>query len=123
MTSDATKPIQQGDTPARLQISLLSGFVAFACQLSLHYVLRGHACHTQSPGLLYAITGCALLLTVVGGLLGFGILRALPADKHEEGGKPHDRAHFQALLAVGFNISFGVAIVALAIPAFLLPTC
>jgi hypothetical protein len=121
--SNTSRAIEPGHTPPLLRVSLLSGFVAFACQLSLNYVLRSHACNAHSSTILRAITVCALALVFVGLLLGFSVLRNLPAEKDEEGGKPHDRAHFQALLAFGFNSGFAVSIIALAIPAWLVPPC
>jgi uncharacterized membrane protein YidH (DUF202 family) len=121
--SDTSRTIEPGNTPAILRVSLSTGFFALACQLSLNYVLRAHACYVHSRAILHTVTVCALLITFVGLLLALSVLRNLPAEKDEEGGKPHDRAHFQALLAVGFNVGFSVAIIALAIPAWLVQLC
>jgi uncharacterized membrane protein YidH (DUF202 family) len=121
--SNRSKTIEPGNTPPVLRVSLSTGFLALACQLSLNYVLRAHACYVHSRTILHVITGCTLLLTFVGLLLALSALRNLPAEKDEEGGKPYDRAHFQALLAIGFNISFAVAVVAVAIPAWLVQLC
>lgn len=115
--------VEAGATPALLRASLLVAFLALALQLSLNYVLEQHACSANSGTALHAVSVCAIVMTAAGALLGFSILRRLPAEKSEEGGKPHDRAHFEALLAVGFNLSFGVAIIALAIPPWLVPPC
>jgi ABC-type dipeptide/oligopeptide/nickel transport system permease subunit len=121
--SNSSGAIEPPHTPPLLRVSLLCGFIALACQLILNYVLRAHACYAHSTTILHAVTACALALVFVGLLLGFAVLRSLPAEKDEEGGKPHDRAHFQALLAFGFNSGFAVAIIALAIPAWLVPPC
>lgn len=121
--SHSNRSIEPGDTPAILRASLLTGFIALGFQLGLTYVLRGHACYAHSQSILHSITLCTLLLTAVGILLGFSVLRRLPADKDEEGGEPHDRAHFQALLAIGFNAAFAIAILALAIPIWLVQPC
>lgn len=123
MADDTNLTVGRGTTPMPLRVSLFCGFVALAFQLSLNYVLRGHACHVQSPFVLHTVSVCAILLAFVGALLGFFVLRNLPPEKNEEGGKPHDRAHFQALLAVGFNLGFAVAILALSIPIWLVQPC
>lgn len=123
MTDQRSKTIEPGNTPLPLRASLLSGFVALGSQLGLNYVLRGHSCQTQSQALLHAVTVCTLLLAGAGVVLGLSVLHNLPAEKNEEGGEPHDRAHFQALLAIGFNTGFAVAILALAIPPWVVPPC
>lgn len=123
MNEGTNLTVKRGTTPTPLRASLFCGFVALALQLSLNYVLRGHACHTQSPYALHIVSGCAILLAIVGVLLAFSVLHNLPPEKDEEGGEPHDRAHFQTLLALGLNTGFGVAILALSIPSLLLPPC
>jgi hypothetical protein len=123
MADGTNLTVDRGVTPTPLRVSLFCGFVALAFQLSLNYVLRGHACHTHSPLILHTVSVCAILLAFVGALLGFSVLRSLPAERDEEGGEPHDRAHFQALLAIGFNLGFAVAILALSIPIWLVQPC
>jgi hypothetical protein len=123
MTDGTNLTVNHGETPASLRVSLFCGFVAFAFQLSLDYVLRGHACHAQSQLILHIVNVCAILLAIVGVLLASYVLHNLPSEKDEEGGEPHDRAHFQALLALGFNIGLGVAVLALSIPVWLVQAC
>ena len=121
--SGISRTIEPGNTPPILRVSLSTGFLALACQFCLDYLLRAQACSMHSRSILHAVSVCALLLALAGLMLAVSALRSLPAEKDEEGGKPHDRAHFQALLAIGFNASFATAIVALAIPAWLVPPC
>ena len=123
MTASPNLIVNAGHTPVSLRMSLLAGFIGFAFQLSLNYILRSHACHAQSQAVLHAVNTGAFLLAVLGTLLGFYVLRNLPPEKDEQGGEPHDRAHFQTLLAIGFNLGFGVAILALSIPAWLVQPC
>lgn len=123
MADSTNLTVDHGETPISLRVSLFCGFVAMGFQLSLNYVLRGHACHTQSLFMLHTVNICAIMLAVVGLLLASYVLHNLPTEKNEEGGEPHDRAHFQALLAVGFNIGFGVAVLALSVPVWLVQPC
>jgi uncharacterized membrane protein YidH (DUF202 family) len=123
MKSDKSLSIEPGATPTHLRISLFAAFLALALQIGLNYVFEQHACQAQSKIPFHAVSVCAVLLTIAGAILGFAVLRNLPAEKDEEGGQPHDRAHFEALLAIGFNVSFGVAIIAIAIPPWLVPPC
>jgi hypothetical protein len=123
MAKDNSQSLERGATPTALRASLVAAFFALGTQLGLNYVLQQHACHAQSQIALHAVSVCAFLLTAVGALLAFAVIRNLPEEKDEEGGEPHDRAHFEALLAIGFNLSFGVVVIAIEIPAWLVPPC
>ncbi|MBV9888742.1 MAG: hypothetical protein JO119_19540 [Acidobacteria bacterium] len=123
MANDKSQTVVCGATPILLRASLSAAFIAFGIQLSLNYVLEQYACQAASRTMLHVVSVCAILLAVAGATIGVSVLRNLPAERDEEGGHPHDRAHFQALLAVGFNISFGVGIIAVAIPPWLVPPC
>jgi uncharacterized membrane protein YidH (DUF202 family) len=123
MAKDNSQSLERGATPTALRASLIAAFFGLGTQLGLNYVLQQHACHAQSQTALHAVSVCAFLLTVVGALLGFAVLRNLPKERDEEGGEPHDRAHFEGLLAIGLNVSFGVVIIAISIPAWLVPPC
>jgi hypothetical protein len=121
--SKALEPIEPGRTPVRLRVSLLLAFLALGFHFGASYLLRGHACRSQSLFALHIVALVCLSAAAVGLLLAIAVLRSLPHEKDEEGGKPHDRAHFQALLAIGFNAAFMVAILAIAIPAWVLDPC
>lgn len=121
--SDTNRAIPSGHTPLALRVSMILGFIAGGSNLFVNYVLRGRACHSQSLALVHVVTAVCLLFTISGALLGAKVLRQLPKEKNDEGGEPHDRAHFQALLAIGFNAAFTVVVVAVAIPSWMVQPC
>jgi hypothetical protein len=122
-TSAADQSIQSGVTPPRLRWSLAAGFAAFALDLGLSYVLRQHVCTSSQKFELHLVTFVCLAITLTGFALGWIGFHNLPHDSEEEGGEPHDRAHFEALLGMGFSLGFTLAIIALAVPRWILTVC
>jgi hypothetical protein len=116
-------PVQSGVTPARLRWSLAAGFAAFAFDLGSSYVLRQHVCTSSQKFELHLVTFICLAITLTGFALGWIGFHNLPHDSEEEGGEPHDRAHFEALLGMGFSLGFTLAIIALAVPRWILTVC
>ena len=117
------QPIQSGVTPSRLRWSLAAGFTAFAVDLGVSYVLRQHVCTSSQKFELHLVTFVCLAIALAGFALGWVGFHNLPHDSEEEGGEPHDRAHFEALLGMGFSLAFALAIIALAVPRWILTVC
>jgi hypothetical protein len=121
--TDSEYKIEKGQTPSALSWSLVAGFIAWGLDLSVSYTLRDHACSIQARYLLHAVTFACLPIALSGAIFSWHVFRRLPADKTEEGGNPHDRAHFQALLGIGFSLGFAAVVAAAAIPRWILPLC
>ena len=123
MPSEAKERVQTGHTPAALRWGLAAGFLAFGIDHGASFVVRRPACAVGSMQPLHVLTVVCLVLAISGLYLSWSTMRGLPAEKTEEGGQPHDRAHFQALMAILFNMSFIVAIIASAVPRWMLHVC
>ena len=117
------RAIPHGKTPTRLRWSLAAGFIAFGLDLGVSYTLRQHACTASQRFELHLVSLCCIVLTLSGFALGWIDFHNLPHDSEEEGGEPHDRAHFEALLGMGFSLAFALVIIALAVPRWLLTVC
>jgi hypothetical protein len=115
--------IQSGVTPVRLRWSLAAGFTAFGLDFAVSYVLRQHVCSSSEKFELHLVTFVCLAIALLGFALGWIGYHNLPHDAEEEGGEPHDRAHFEALLGMGFSLAFALGILALAVPRWILTVC
>ncbi len=122
MEQSETK-VQKGETPLALSWSLVAGFAAWGADHGVSYALQRHACSVGGLFSLHVVTVVCFAAALSGVAFGWIFYRSLPADKSEEGGKPYDRAHFQALLGMGFSLSFAVVILAEAVPRWLLQPC
>jgi hypothetical protein len=114
--------IASGHTPFSLRWSLAAGFVGFGLDLSASYLLQHHAC-TANPTEMHVVTWISLIIALSGFALGWVQHRRLPHQSNEEGPKPHDRAHFQALLGMSLSLAFAVAILAIGVPRWILSAC
>jgi hypothetical protein len=123
MASESQVAIRTGHTPSALRWSLIAGFVAFGLDIAVSYPLRGHACSADAMYQLHIVSIICFLIALSGSFTGWSLMRRLPHDKKEEGPHPYDRAHFQALLGVGFSLAFALAIVANAVPRWILNPC
>jgi hypothetical protein len=123
ITNCENRAIPHGKTPARLRWSLAAGFTAFGLDLGVSYTLRQYACTASQRFELHVVTVCCIVLALSGFALGWMDFHNLPHDSEEEGGEPHDRAHFEALLGMGFSLGFTLVILALAVPRWLLAVC
>jgi hypothetical protein len=115
--------IQSGVTPTRLRWSLAAGFTAFGLDLGASYVLRQHVCTSSQKLELHLVTFVCLAMALLGFALGWIDFHNLPHDAEEEGGEPYDRAHFEALLGMGFSLGFALGIIAMAVPRWILTVC
>ena len=114
--------IEVGHTPISLRWSLAAGFIGFGLDLGVSYVLQHHAC-SANPAEMHAVTFICLAIALSGFFIGWVQHRRLPHQSNEEGPNPHDRAHFQALLGMSLSLAFAVAILAEAVPRWILSVC
>jgi hypothetical protein len=121
--SQTAQTIRKGETPIQLWWSLVAGFLAFAGDLGFSYALQQHTCTNADSYLLHVITFVTLAIAISGFITGFHAYRALPENVTERGRGSHDRAHFQALLGMGFCLLFTLAIIANAVPRWILNPC
>ncbi|HEY1464817.1 MAG TPA: hypothetical protein VGF44_15480 [Terriglobales bacterium] len=121
--AQTSQTIRKGETPIQLWWSLIAGFVAFGGDLGISYVLQQHACSSADFYLLHVVTWIAFVTAISGFVMGWRIFRMLPESVTERGRESHDRAHFQALLGMGFSLFFALAIVANGVPRWILDPC
>jgi hypothetical protein len=114
--------IETGHTPFSLRWSLAAGFVAYGLDIGISYVIQHQAC-AESPVEMHVVTWICFAIAVSGSVVGYIQHRRLPHHSDEEGPAPHDRAHFQSLLGLAFSLAFAVAILAEAVPRWILSAC
>lgn len=119
----AHETVRQGESPAPLWWAIWAGPLAWAFDLGFSYTLTQHSCSTGHHYVLHVISLVCFLLASSGLVAGIAEYRALPREAREEGRRPIDRAHFQALLGIVFSTSFAMVIVAGAVPRWILSAC
>ena len=115
--------IRIGKTPWGIWWSLIAGFLAWGADLGVSYVLEQHSCSTGHHYVLHLVSFVAFAVAMSGFAAGFFEFRQFPMETSEEGGSHFDRAHFQALMGIGFSLSFAVMIVAGSVPRWILSPC
>ena len=120
---ETQQEVQYGKTPSGLLWSLVAGFAAWGTDLGLSYMLDQHSCSSGHHYVLHVISIVCFVIAISGLLTGFTALRSLPRSAHAEGGKPLDRAHFQALLGMAFSFAFSIVIIAGSVPRWILSPC
>ncbi len=110
-------------SPLALWSGILAGPIAWAIDLMASYALVKPSCLGQNMTVLRSVTAGALALVSLGALMSFEALRLTRADLPTDGGRPTQRAHFMAVLGIASNGLFALAIVALAIPRWVLDAC
>jgi hypothetical protein len=101
---------------------MLAGPGAWATDLGLSYALVQWSCATQRTDVLHGISGVAFAIAVAGGLLSSSLLRRLQRTGSADGEQEH-RARFMALLGLTSSALFALAIIAFAIPRWILDAC
>ena len=119
--------IRPGDmrwlSPLALWTGILAGPAAWGLDLSISYPMVKWACSNQRGGVLRAMTFAALVLVAGGGIVSFIALRRTAGDTPTDGGNPRQRAHFMAILGLTSCALFALAILAGAIPRWVLDAC
>jgi hypothetical protein len=107
---------------ALLWFSFLAGPTAWALDLLISYALVKPVCFEGATFALTAVNAAALLVVIVGGLVGrVCLIRA--QDGLDDGGRRVDRSRFMAMVAIAFNVLIAVLIVFATIPHFVLSPC
>ena len=114
--------IETGHTPPSLRWSLAAGFVGYGLDLAVSYALQHHACGV-APIEMHLVTWICFLIALSGFVVGYMQHRRLPHQADEEGPAPHDRAHFQSLMGLTLSLAFAIAILAQAVPRWILSVC
>jgi len=123
MMTQTRQVAERGKTPATLWWSMVAGFLAFGADLGFSYPLQQHSCSTGKYFLLHVISVVCAVIALSGVVTGWRGYQSLPEEVSEDGSSPHDRAHFQALLGMAFCLFFLLAIVANAVPRWILDPC
>jgi hypothetical protein len=109
-------------SPLWLWTSILAGPIAWACDLEISYALVHWTCATQRTPMLHLITLGALLVTVSGMAMAWMALQQT-REFSSDGGEERARARFMAILGLSSGFLFACAIVAAAIPRWVLDAC
>jgi hypothetical protein len=109
-------------SPLALWTGILAGPAAWASDLTVSYALVKWSCTSQREGVLHLLSTAALVVVAAGAIVSFTALRRTPQTT-TDGGDPHQRARFMAILGLTSCGLFAVMIVAGAIPRWLLDAC
>jgi hypothetical protein len=107
-------------SPLALWTGILAGPTAWAFDLGVSYALVKAACDGGHVELLRLITPASLLVVAAGAAISWGAIARTRMDEASGGGRPRERAHFMAVLGLTANAFFALAILALAIPRWVL---
>jgi hypothetical protein len=121
--ADAGIKIDQGRTPPLVWWCLFAGPFAWALDLALSYVLQQHSCSTGHVYVLHTISLVCFLIALSGIAAGLYAHERVPEDSAKDGRRPRDRAYFQVLFGIVFSSAFALAIIAEAVPRWLLSAC
>jgi hypothetical protein len=107
---------------AALWAGILVAPAAFAANLQLGYLLVHPGCLENDTPPLHVVQILCLAAALGGGLIAWRALRRERAGIGEAGER-RDRSRFMALLGVSMSVLFALAIVAQAVPSFVLYEC
>lgn len=105
-----------------LWFSVLSGPIAWGLDLLISYALVKPVCFADARFTLTAINGSALVVVIVGALVGRTCLTRI-GDARDDGDRPEDWSYFTAVVGVWLNVLIGLLIVFATIPHFVLSPC
>ncbi len=123
MAERAEHDTAPGPGPLALWTGILGPPIVWYADLTASYPLVHPACHSGSMLSLHVVTVLALLLVAGSGLTAWTCLRSVPADASTQGGWPVDRSRFMALVGLGSSALFFLAVIAQAIPRWVLGPC
>jgi len=121
--SDLTAGDLRWISPLPLWSGILAGPIAWAFDLEVRYALVKWTCVSQRPALLHAVTAASLLVVAAGACVSWLALQRTAAHVPIDGGGPRQRAQFMATLGLASSALFALAIVAGAIPQWMLDAC
>jgi len=96
---------------------------AWATNLEVQYALTKWSCHSARPMALVIFTACALALVGLAGEVSWTVLKRTSHDAPTDGGRPGERSRFMAILGLTSSAFFALAIIAMAIPIWVLDAC
>lgn len=114
---------RSGRTMAHLWTGILAGPLAWALDEGIGYVLVPHACSTGHGYVLHVATALCLLIAAAAFLLAWRMLVMTPPSSTEDGGDASSRSRFMAMVGMASSALFFMAIIAEAIPRFILNAC
>ncbi len=123
MAGAAEHDVRPAPRPLALWTGILGPPIVWYADLTISYPLVYHACQSGSMLWLHVVTALALLLVAGSGLTAWSCLQAVPADAPTQGGWPVDRGRFMALVGLASTALFALAVVAQAIPRWILGPC
>jgi len=122
----AVTTMQNSEGPEQNDLQLwtgvLAGPIAWILDEGLSYALTQHACSTGHVYVLHVISVVSLIIAIIGAWIAWRQWSLL-GEGSDEGGSAHDRAWWMARVGVALGIGFGIVIVALAVPKFMLSPC
>ena len=111
---------QQGR--ARSWFAIFVGPLTWSADFLLSFVLTRHACTVQSALLLLVFSALAFGATLAGLLVAVRATRELPPSSNADGARA-DSTRFMATAGIAVSSVFLLAIVAAAIPRFVIDPC
>ena len=109
-------------SPLWLWTSILAGPIAWACDLEISYALVKWTCNAQRMSILHLVSLLALIVTASGMAMAWIALQRT-REFSTDGGEERARARFMALLGLSAGFLFACAILAAAIPRWVLDAC
>ena len=122
-TTDVTAGDVRWLSPLPLWSGVLAGPIAWACDLGVSYALVKWTCSHGAQSVFVLITLAALVVVAAGAWLSWNALERTSEAVQTDGGEPHQRARFMAVLGLTSSALFGVTILAAAIPPAVLDAC
>jgi hypothetical protein len=110
-------------SPLPLWTGILAGPLAWAFDLGVSYALVKWTCVTNREAVLHLVTLASLVVVAGGAVVSWLARRRTAADLPTDGGTPRQRAHFMVILGLTSSALFALAIVAIAIPLWVLDAC
>jgi hypothetical protein len=109
-------------SPLPLWTGILAGPIAWGIDLEASYALVHWTCTTQRVDVLHGISVLALLITAGGAAVSWLALQEARRAQMDDGSE-RARARFMAILGISTSVLFAMAIVAGAIPRWVLDAC
>ena len=110
-------------SPLPLWTGILAGPIAFACNLTATYALVKWTCADHREGVLHLVSFLALLVVFGATVISWLAWQRSSGNVPTDGGSPHSRARFMAMLGLASSALFALAIVAGAFPQWVIDAC
>ena len=121
--AELEQSVTRHQAPAPLWWAMFGGPLAWALDLGVSYVAVQHSCSTGHYYVIHVISAVCLVIALSAAFAAFSQYKQLPREVEDKGRRPPDRAFFQVLFGFVFSIAFAVAIIAEAVPRWILTPC